>query len=48
MFRSVVARLLGADTLIYECRNCGTELDGDDEPCPDCGCTDVAAYDIES
>ena len=36
-----------AGEVIYECRNCGTILDADEEKCPQCDSTDVAHYEIE-
>jgi rubrerythrin len=33
-------------TTVYECRQCGTTLDGRDNCCPACGGTHVAEYEI--
>ena len=35
-----------ASTVVYECRRCGTSLDGEVERCPHCGLTSVARYEI--
>ncbi|EJN57295.1 hypothetical protein HSB1_42580 [Halogranum salarium B-1] len=32
------------ETVIHECRYCGTTLDSTDDSCPVCGSTDVATY----
>ena len=35
-----------ASTVVRECRQCGTTLDGGIERCPYCGPTSVARYEI--
>lgn len=41
----VQSRAAGTTTVVFECRRCGTTLDGDRE-CPVCGDDDVARYEI--
>jgi len=36
----------GGDSLLYECRNCGTTLDDEVEECPSCGKRGIARYTI--
>ncbi|MEF8819161.1 MAG: hypothetical protein V5A31_07425 [Haloferacaceae archaeon] len=35
------------EPVVYECRHCGTTLDGRQDVCPACGADDVVAYDLE-
>ncbi|NKE37392.1 hypothetical protein GWG54_16545 [Natronococcus sp. JC468] len=35
----------GRDDAIFECRNCGTVLEGAEWTCPSCGSIEVAEYD---
>jgi rubrerythrin len=47
---SLVQRLrhwFADDPVVYECRNCGTTLDGHHETCPACDTDDVARYDLK-
>jgi rubrerythrin len=37
---------LGTDEQYIECRQCGQTVDSPDEPCPFCGCTEIAEYDF--
>jgi rubrerythrin len=41
-------RLLDARTeaVVYECRDCGTSLDGDREACPNCNSEAITRHDI--
>lgn len=32
--------------VVFECRACGTTLDGENSTCPYCGPTDVVCYDL--
>ena len=46
---STVSSLVGQDeTLIYECRRCGTTLGRCDDPCPYCGPTGVETFSLGS
>jgi rubrerythrin len=45
IIRSLVDRYRDS-TSVYECRRCGTTLDGPEDACPNCGSTDVAAYEL--
>lgn len=38
--------LLGLDRTLYECRDCGANLDSEDDECPACGGTEIARYDL--
>jgi rubrerythrin len=31
---------------LFECRQCGTSLDEGQESCPECGCQDIACYEL--
>lgn len=33
-------------TVVFECCRCGTPVDGDAEPCPQCGSSEIARYEI--
>jgi rubrerythrin len=41
-----VKELIGDGGAVYECRRCGTTLESDADTCPQCGKSDIAAYDI--
>lgn len=41
---SFIRSLFVRETRFYECRRCGHTVDGDAEPCPECGADDVAEY----
>jgi rubrerythrin len=30
--------------VLYECRHCGTRLEDDEDPCPNCGTTEIATF----
>jgi rubrerythrin len=45
--RSLLRHVLGSETVLSECRNCGTTLEDDGEQCPECGATDVATYRLD-
>lgn len=34
-------------TVLYECRNCGTNVDADATTCPACGGDDIVTYAID-
>jgi len=34
------------ETVVYECRNCGTALDSEQGPCPNCDSTEIACHDL--
>jgi rubrerythrin len=42
-----VRRWFHGSTVVYECRNCGTTLDGREADCPACGSTATACYEVE-
>jgi len=47
---SLVQRLrywLADESVVYECRNCGTTLDEQQDTCPACGVDDIARYDLD-
>lgn len=47
---SLVQRLrhwLADESVVYECRNCGTTLDDNHDTCPTCGGDDVVCYTLE-
>lgn len=46
--RALLRHVFSSDTVLYECRNCGTTLEEDTEACPECGASDVAAYQLDS
>ncbi|WP_458191090.1 hypothetical protein [Haladaptatus sp. NG-WS-4] len=42
-----VRRWLADDgATIYECRQCGTTLEAIERPCPSCGSTKIAEFDV--
>ena len=41
-----VKEFIGEDGPVYECRRCGTTLESDTDTCPQCGKSDIAAYDV--
>lgn len=41
-----VRELIGDGDLLYECRRCGTTLESEVGDCPQCGKSDIAAYEI--
>lgn len=45
----ILRRLLdpGAETVVYECRNCGTSLDSTAESCTNCGSRSIACHRLE-
>ncbi len=43
---NLIRHLVSDDTVLYECRNCGTTLEDPDEPCEECGSTETAAYEF--
>jgi len=49
LLKPFVRRLLnvGGDTVIYECRDCGTALDGTEGPCPSCDSDSIACHTLE-
>ncbi|AKH98653.1 MULTISPECIES: zinc ribbon domain-containing protein [Halobacteriaceae] len=36
----------GRDTVMYECRHCGTTVDHDADRCPRCDATAIARYHV--
>jgi RNA polymerase subunit RPABC4/transcription elongation factor Spt4 len=38
---------LADESVVYECRNCGTTLDERQDTCTACGADDIARYDLE-
>ncbi|ELY44107.1 hypothetical protein [Natronorubrum bangense] len=44
---AAVLRRDGGQTVIEECRHCGTTLESGSSNCPSCGCTEIASYRIE-
>lgn len=45
IFSTVRKYFSGDEETIFECRNCGTVLEGGERNCPSCGSTEVAEYD---
>ncbi|SEW31572.1 hypothetical protein [Natrinema salifodinae] len=43
---TAVRRWLSDDSVIYECRNCGTTLESTDQRCRSCGSSEIAEYDV--
>jgi rubrerythrin len=41
-----VRGLIGDEGTVYECRHCGTTLESNTQTCPQCGRSEVVAYDI--
>jgi rubrerythrin len=39
--------VFGSETILYECRNCGTTLGETTEQCTECGATDIATYQLK-
>jgi len=38
---------ISTDTMeLFECRTCGTSLDEAQDSCPECGCSDIARYEL--
>jgi rubrerythrin len=46
--KSLFRHVFSSETVLYECRNCGTCLDEDGEQCPECSATDIATYQLTS
>jgi rubrerythrin len=46
--RALLRHVFGTETVLYECRNCGTTLEEAIEECPECGAADVARYQFKS
>jgi rubrerythrin len=38
--------LFEEETIVYECRNCGTTLMSDQQRCPTCGSTEIVTFDV--
>lgn len=45
---SVITRVSTRSEVLYECRDCGTNLDAGTSTCPACDSTDIAVYDFSS
>jgi rubrerythrin len=45
-FSSWLRHVFSSETVLYECRNCGTTLEEDSEECPECSATEVATYQL--
>jgi rubrerythrin len=45
---TLLRHVFGSDSVLYECRNCGTTLEEDAERCPECGAADVATYHLNT
>jgi len=43
---TVIGRFVDRTEILYECRNCGTNLDASTSCCPACDATDVAIYEL--
>lgn len=43
---AVFTRVAGRTEVLYECRNCGTNLDAGETACSACGHTDIAVYEF--
>jgi len=38
---------LADESVVYECRNCGTTLEEQQNTCPVCGVDDIARFDLD-
>jgi rubrerythrin len=45
--KTLLRGILGSETVVYECRNCGTTLDAGDDSCPECDSEDVVEYEFD-
>jgi ribosomal protein L37E len=41
-----VRQWLADEAVVYECRRCGTTLDGQQDACSVCGSDEIARYDL--
>ena len=42
----LIRHLVSEDTVLYECRHCGTTLEEREGPCPECESTEIVAYEF--
>jgi rubrerythrin len=42
--RTLLRHVLDSETVLYECRSCGSKLESADRGCPECGADEVATY----
>jgi rubrerythrin len=42
--RSLLRHVFSSETVLYECRNCGSTLEAETEQCSECGAFEVASY----
>jgi uncharacterized OB-fold protein len=45
--KTLLRGLLGEESVVYECRNCGTTLGPGDDCCPECESEDVVEYNLD-
>lgn len=47
--KPLLRRLLdgGTESVVYECRNCGTSVDDERDACPNCGSDRIASHRLE-
>ena len=45
---TVFTHFAARSEVLYECRNCGTNLDADAAACPACNATDIAVYEFHT
>ncbi len=45
---TVLTRVTGQPEVLYECRNCGANLDPGATVCAECGASDIAVYEFPS
>lgn len=43
---SVITRVTDQTEILYECRNCGTNLEPNQTVCTECGDSDIAVYEF--
>lgn len=46
MIRTMIQRFREDETVVCECRNCGTTVEDPDSVCPNCGMDEIARYQI--
>jgi rubrerythrin len=48
LLKPLVNRLLNSDDgeVVYECRNCGTSLDNEQDACPNCDSDDTVCHEL--
>jgi len=47
MIRRLLTSFLDRDDTYHECQDCGTAVASAEDPCPECGSSDVSSFDID-